>query len=408
MIALVSAILLAPGIVFGGLAAFILVEVLSGFFVRRRLSPRPVGRRPVAVVVPAHNEAAVIEATLSSLQGQLQENDRMIVVADNCIDDTARIARSLGADVIERKDATHKGKGFALQFALDHLKTSVPPETVFFLDADCRLAPGALDLVAGSSQSADRAAQALYLMTAPASANVKCRVSAFAWAFMNQTRMRGLDALAGMTRVTGAGTAIPWRIAGTLELGAGEIVEDLALSIVLAGQCEGPILIEEAVVSSDFPSDGRAADIQHARWEHGSLRIAFRRAPGLVFRGLASGNRQMAFLGVDIAAPPLTILFAMLAILLAIGTLLAIVGEVAVAFASAIGLAMLAIAVFAGWLVDGRRILPLSLAPAVFGYIASKSGVYGGSARASTRTWTKTDRDPARGGASDEPRPPGQ
>jgi cellulose synthase/poly-beta-1,6-N-acetylglucosamine synthase-like glycosyltransferase len=74
-------------------------------------------RRPgadVAVLIPAHNESAGIEATLRCLQAQLRAGDRVLVVADNCDDDTAAVARDAGAEVIERIDAIHRGKGFAL------------------------------------------------------------------------------------------------------------------------------------------------------------------------------------------------------------------------------------------------------------------------------------------------------
>lgn len=61
------------------------------------------GKRPrVAVLVPAHNESLIIIATLNSLLPQLQAGDRLLVVADNCSDDTAALARAAGAEVIER------------------------------------------------------------------------------------------------------------------------------------------------------------------------------------------------------------------------------------------------------------------------------------------------------------------
>jgi len=76
-------------------------------------------RRPaVAVVVPAHNEGSGILPTLSDLQAQLTSSDRILVVADNCSDDTAIIATKAGVEVSERKDPLRIGKGYALDWGI--------------------------------------------------------------------------------------------------------------------------------------------------------------------------------------------------------------------------------------------------------------------------------------------------
>ena len=46
------------------------------------------GHGRVVVLVPAHNEAAAIHATVASLRGQTRPPERIIVVAGNCTDDT--------------------------------------------------------------------------------------------------------------------------------------------------------------------------------------------------------------------------------------------------------------------------------------------------------------------------------
>src|SRR5437899_2040248 len=68
----------------------------------------------VAVLVPAHDEARGIAATLATIAPQLRAGDRVVVVADNCTDDTAEMARAAGADVFERADSVHVGKSFAI------------------------------------------------------------------------------------------------------------------------------------------------------------------------------------------------------------------------------------------------------------------------------------------------------
>ncbi len=53
---------------------------------------------------------------LKKLTKALKKQDRLVVVADNCSDATAEIARAMGATVIERHDETNKGKGYALDY----------------------------------------------------------------------------------------------------------------------------------------------------------------------------------------------------------------------------------------------------------------------------------------------------
>ena len=71
-------------------------------------------------IIPAHNEEAVIGNLLESLQNQDYPKDLydIYVIADNCTDNTAKIARDLGAIVYERFDSTKKTKGYAIQWFL--------------------------------------------------------------------------------------------------------------------------------------------------------------------------------------------------------------------------------------------------------------------------------------------------
>ena len=101
----------------------------------------------VAVLVPAHNESAGLQGTLADIKGQLRSGDRLLVVADNCTDDTAVVARASGAEVTERQEPEKIGKGYALAWGLRQLDVD-PPEAVIMVDADCRLAVGTIDQLA--------------------------------------------------------------------------------------------------------------------------------------------------------------------------------------------------------------------------------------------------------------------
>ncbi|MBT8471817.1 MAG: glycosyltransferase, partial [Marinicaulis sp.] len=101
--------------------SFWLALEVAGAFVGRRRRKFDARTRTIAVIVPAHNEAGVIKNCLQSITGQLKARDRVIVVADNCTDSTCDVARAAGAECLERENQNQRGKGFALQFGIDHL-----------------------------------------------------------------------------------------------------------------------------------------------------------------------------------------------------------------------------------------------------------------------------------------------
>lgn len=100
----------------------------------------------IIVVVPAHNEADNLPLTLPALMQQTRPPNRIIVVADNCTDETAAVARSLGAEVIETVDNANRKAG-ALNQAFSQLRRSETSSDLYLvLDADTSLSPQFLDV----------------------------------------------------------------------------------------------------------------------------------------------------------------------------------------------------------------------------------------------------------------------
>lgn len=377
------------------LALFLALETLAAFSPLRRPSP-DAAPGPIAVVIPAHNESAAIGATLANVRAQLRAGDRMIVVADNCADDTAARARSCGAEAIERQDAARRGKGYALQFALDHLRAS-PPDIVMFADADCLFAEGALQKTAAAAAGAQRPAQALYLMKAPEGAGPRLKVAEFAWAFMNHVRMRGLQRLFGVTRFTGSGFAAPWSVIQSADLASGEIVEDLALTFQLTRKGAPPFLVADALIESEFPTGEEALTRQAARWSIGSLRYAARASFSGFAEGVARGKPALACAAIDLMIPPLTIFMAALAASAALGLTAWIwTGDMAAFVLAGMALWLTVMSVAAGWYGFGREALPPDDLHGAFDFLFSKLNVFGAAGRRSARGWTPTRGGPER------------
>lgn len=90
-------------------------------------------------IIPAHNEEAVIENLIASLQKQDYPHEAydIYVIADNCTDNTAKIAKKAGAIVYERFDAMHKTKGAALHwFLAQKIEEDAPYDAFCIFDAD--------------------------------------------------------------------------------------------------------------------------------------------------------------------------------------------------------------------------------------------------------------------------------
>jgi cellulose synthase/poly-beta-1,6-N-acetylglucosamine synthase-like glycosyltransferase len=102
------------------------------------------GLARIVVLIPAHNEEASIEQAISALRGQTMPPDRIVVVADNCTDATASIARAAGAEVMVTRGNEHKKAG-AINYALQRMLPGLSDrDAVLVQDADSFLDPGFL------------------------------------------------------------------------------------------------------------------------------------------------------------------------------------------------------------------------------------------------------------------------
>ena len=171
-------------------------------------SPSAPERPRTTVLVPAHDEEAGIVATLRALRAQLRQGDRLVVVADNCSDQTAQVAQAEGAEVLVRTNPDLRGKGYALDFGVEHLSYD-PPQVLVIVDADCFAHPGTVDELVAACTAFDQPAQALNLMQASGE-SLGQRMAEFAWRVRNQARPLGWQCWGGPCPLMGTGMAFPW------------------------------------------------------------------------------------------------------------------------------------------------------------------------------------------------------
>ncbi|MXQ13735.1 glycosyltransferase family 2 protein [Microvirga makkahensis] len=350
---------------------------------------RFLGPGTIAVIVPAHNEEAGIRQTLQDIAAQLRPCDRLLVVADNCTDDTAAVARAAGAEVSERQDPERRGKGYALDWGLRHLRQD-PPETVVIIDADCRVAPGSILPLAQTAFAAGRPTQALYVMKS-AREGQRRRVQELAWMLKNHVRPLGLARLGLPCQLMGTGMAFPWQPLAAVDLASGHLVEDVKLGLDLAARGRAALFYPAAYVESTFPASETGIITQRQRWEIGSTRTLVQEAPRALWRGLRTGNRDLLALALDLLVPPLSLLSAVVGLVWLACAAAALVGY---------GLMPLLLATIAGlltagsltlaWARFGRRILGVRDLPELAGHLMQKVRIY--RRLGHLPEWIRTDR----------------
>ena len=369
------------------------VEVAIACVVRRQ-NCRPLVKQPpqTAILIPAHNEEQVIAVMLSGLRDTLRGDERIVVVADNCTDRTASIARSLGAEVLERQNDQLRGKGFALDYGIKHLDKK-PPEVLVVLDADCVVSQDAVAHLAYEAQVTCRPVQALYLCYSPSVDDPKTAISALAFQFKNQIRPLGLSSLGGPGYLTGSGMAIPWNLVKSVPWATGNVVEDMQLGIDYALAGFSPRYFDGSQVHSPLPTEATAANKQRTRWEHGHLRTLLGQCPRLLATAVRECRWELLLLALDLAIPPL----ALLATFWVCGLLTTVVAAIVVGvfwpLELTVGLGILLFtSVVAGWAFFCSQNIPWRTMLAVPGYVAGKLSIYRRFLGQPQQEWVRTER----------------
>lgn len=387
LLILVAVGLLVPSFVFS-------VECLFSLFPRDIDQTSGYSYRPsLAVLIPAHNEASEIGGTLQMILPQLNKQDQLVVVADNCEDNTADIARMWGAVAIARSDTEKRGKGYALDFGLNYLAAQ-PPEVVIMIDADCRVQSQTIELLACRAYQQNRPVQAAYTMQKPACGSPKITISTLAFLVKNLARPWGLARMGLPIMLTGTGMAFPWSIIQTCSLATSNIVEDMQLGIDLAIAGYPPIFCPEAHVIGSLPRQDEVAQRQRTRWEHGHLRTLLTQVPKLIKQAILQPSFQLFMLALDLLIPPLSLLVMILTFSLLLAILSILMGGSWIPLMLLIlAMCLILLGTFQAWFKFGRIIIKPRDFLAIPWYVMWKVPLYFKFVFKPENTWIKTDRE---------------
>jgi len=385
LLILVSIVLL-PIIIFS-------LEIIFSLLPQRQINSANDNTAPTFVVlIPAHNESGTIEHTLENINNQLPEGGHVLVVADNCSDDTAVVAKTHNAEVIERTNVQERGKGFALDFGIKHL-VSDKPDVVIVVDADCLLDEGVLQKLISTAAEYNRPIQALYMMHYN-SPSLTQRISEFAWLVKNKVRPLGLSNMGLPCQLMGTGMAFPWSVISTASLASSNIVEDMKMGLDMALVGNAPLFLPDARIVSTFPDELLAEKSQRKRWEHGHLTMIFTVLPKMLATSIVKLSRALLAMTLDLIVPPLALLsFFTIILFIASYSMWLLNGESTVFTLSLASLLMLVLSVFIAWLRWGRSAISFTDLLMVPIYIISKIPLYIAAIFKRQKEWIRTNRD---------------
>ncbi len=324
----VSLVVALSGGVIAGFATYLLVLALAALRHREGESADTPASTRLCVLIPAHDEAELIARCVSSLRAQSHPRERyeIVVVADNCTDDTAAVARRAGADaVLERRDPDARGKGRALRWAMDErLARDDAPEAIVVVDADTTADANLLACLASAHRSGAQAVQSAYVLEPDASPRSALRAAAFL--LFNRARPAGRGALGLSVSLTGNGMLLSRELLRTVPWEAFTATEDLEYSLDLAAAGIAIAFAGGACVRAPTAPSAQAAATQQLRWEGGRAHLVRTRAPGLIAAAVAQRRATLLLVALDLVTPPLGTLAALALAGLAAGGVLTVAG----------------------------------------------------------------------------------
>jgi cellulose synthase/poly-beta-1,6-N-acetylglucosamine synthase-like glycosyltransferase len=291
---------------------FLLATSLAAIFATKHELPPEEPTTKFLIAIPAHDEEIGISTTVRSC---LESNYPaslfgVAVIADNCTDRTAALAREAGARVVERFDDVKKSKGYAIEFLLESLGRSGELDSlsaVVIVDADTTIDPKLLQSFAQAIREGHDWIQAYYTVANP-DQSWRTRLLTYALSLFNGVMQLGQNALGSSAGFKGNGMCfstrglrrVPWKSYG--------LVEDMEYSWILRIAGEKIVFLPHAsVYGTMLGSGGTAAANQRRRWEFGRAEVR-KTFLGSLLRSKHLGWFEKALAACELTIPSMAVL----------------------------------------------------------------------------------------------------
>ena len=358
--------------------------------------PPPRSKRAMKfdIMVPAHNESAVIARTVESLRAIDWPRDcyRILTIADNCTDDTAARARAAGAIALERSNPNERGKGYALDFGFAASRADGFADAVVVIDADAQVSENILEAFASRLERGEQAVQAHYGVLNPM-ASWRTRLITIAKASFHIVRSRARERIGVSCGIRGNGWCVTHELLRAVPYRAFSLTEDLEYGIDLGLAGYRVAYADEAHSDAEMVSGEQVERNQRQRWERGRFQLVHSKTLPLIRVGARKGSLLCLDLAADLLVLPLSYIALNIALLFALGLAAAIwfrasTGWVWLGAACALSVAVY---VLRGWVLSGigaRGLLDLCRAP---GFLVWKLLLM--LRRRQSAEWVRTERE---------------
>ncbi len=244
----------------------------------------------IATIIVARNESKVIQKSVKRVIDNLGTNDALYVIADNCTDKTAVLAKKEGAEVYERfeENSNSKSKGEALSwFVMEQIAILQAYDYLLVLDADTIIDDNLFEEIKHNIPEQCKAGQChiepLIIEDSPIA-----NMAALSY-FLDQKVLDRIRSHLGCSvRLRGTGMLIRPELLFEISNKIACNVEDIALSLLISVSGNKIERIEEAIVFDPIPGTPATASYQRARWYRGQWNAIWkfrREVIQLIFRG---------------------------------------------------------------------------------------------------------------------------
>ncbi len=225
------------------------------------------------MIIPAHNEQNVIANLIESLQKLKYPKELydIFVIADNCTDDTAKIAKEKGAIVYERFDENKKTKGFALQWFLNQkIKESADYDAFCVFDADNIVDENFLNAMNKKLCQGEVIVQGYRDIKNPADSWISAGYALFYWT-MNRFYHLARYNLGLSPLINGTGFMVDFNLIKPTGWDTKTLTEDIEFSLQNIAQGRKLGWAKDAIVYDEQPTEFKQSWSQRSRWTVGHL-----------------------------------------------------------------------------------------------------------------------------------------
>lgn len=236
-------------------------------------NPTPVYQKPLAIIVPAHNEAVGILRTLNNLKALAAADGHtdIIVIADNCVDKTAEIAKAAQCRVLERNNPQERGKGYALDFAFKSLAHEAY-DAYIVIDADSEADTTLLPTLRHHFSHGAEVIQTRYGVLNTTN-SIRTQLLEIALAAFNILRPLGRHRCNLSAGILGNGFALKKDVLTAVPYTATSVVEDVEYHLNLIQAGYRVVFANTTTIRGEMPVTEQNSRSQRARWEGGRLHM---------------------------------------------------------------------------------------------------------------------------------------